>query len=96
MCELCEHKRITEHKYEDDLCWVAKCSTHEGQWMVVLSAHRSQPTRREMAHITAVLDQLFNVGGWRLRGYMSKLLQHWHDHIEMGRGEMSLHESDRQ
>lgn len=79
MCELCDHERRTEHKYEDDLCWVAKCSTHD-LWMVVLRRHDSRPSRREMNHITAVLDQLFNQG-WRLRGYMGSSTTHWHDHI---------------
>ena len=82
MCVLCEAEHRTEWLYEDDICWVAKCSTHRHQWMVVLKRHVVKPTEEEYKHIETVLDKYFLLS-WRYRGVMLSIPDHWHQHLIM-------------
>jgi len=62
-CPLCVHERLTEHLYEDHICWIARCLSC-GTWMIVLNRH-GEPTSEELTHLNAVSKRHFPDKVWR-------------------------------
>ena len=77
-CSLCRKDRLREQPYSDDICWVTVCPLHN-QPMLVLNAHRAEPTLREWEHIKGVKEKLYP--NLRFRGYMASMPGHWHQHL---------------
>lgn len=77
-CSLCRKEPLAEQLYHDEVCWVTSCPLH-GNPMIVLNAHRPEPTPEEWEHIKQVKDRLYP--NLRFRGYMQSYPQHWHDHL---------------
>jgi len=77
-CERCKGEKVTEWKYEDDVCWVARCKSHPDKWMIVLRRHTAFPTQEEMIHLKEVALKLFP--DKRFRGPRSVRDHfHWHE-----------------
>ncbi|MBW2561912.1 MAG: hypothetical protein JRE40_13800 [Deltaproteobacteria bacterium] len=77
-CPLCKAERLTEWKYSDDVCWVARCKTHGDKWMVVLRRHAREPTPEEMEHVKRVMDSVLPGRRWRYGG--RSIRDHFHAH----------------
>jgi len=77
-CSLCRKDPLAPQPYSDDICWETVCPLHN-QPMLVLNAHRSQPTAEEMAHIEEVRKARHP--DKRFRGYIQSMREHWHQHL---------------
>ncbi len=82
-CSLCQKEPLAEQPYHDEVCWVTFCPNlncpQRGSSMIVLNAHRPEPTLAEREHIKQVKDRLYP--NLNFRGYMTSMPQHWHDHL---------------
>ena len=78
-CPLCKREHKTTWKYEDSICWVARCET-DGQWMIVLKRHTMEPTNIEIVHMEMVAKELFgeNVKFRKKQGHPEYNHFHWH------------------
>jgi len=76
-CPLCLAEKKTKRYYQDDVCWIAGCSSHPSKKLCVLRRHAPQATSEEELHMRQVMENLFP--GIRLRGPAS-ILDHWHLH----------------
>lgn len=76
-CSLCRAEHITGWEYEDEICWVARCSTHLDKFLCVLKRHTSTPTEKEREHMVEVMERLFP--HIQLRGPAS-IPEHYHLH----------------
>jgi len=76
-CPLCEAKKLTRWLYEDDMCWVAYCSSHPDKVLIVLRRHARMPTPEEAEHIQQIAEKLFPGKQWR---YPHSILDHFHLH----------------
>jgi hypothetical protein len=77
-CPLCEAKKITEWKHEDNVCWIARCSSHRDKWIIVLKRHAPFPTPEEHEHMMQLAEKLFPAGTqWR---GPNSIKDHWHFH----------------
>ena len=79
LCELCKARRLTEWLYDDEICWMAKCTTCD-IWMIVLKRHTMRPTDYEFGHMNKVIKTFFpyNI---TLRKNQRKIPDHLHWHI---------------
>lgn len=76
-CPLCKREIKTELKYEDHVCWIAKCASHPDKWLIVLKRHTSVPLVIDLEHMTQLAWKLFP--GKAFRGPAS-ILDHFHLH----------------
>jgi len=79
-CPLCKRERKTVWLYEDEICWVARCSTHRDKWLIVLKAHKVTPSIDEAIHLTQVKEKLF--GTEKKFRKANSILTHFHIHEE--------------
>jgi len=79
-CPLCRAEKLTRRYYEDDVCWVADCTTCKVP-MIVLKRHTVHPTQNERDHLLLVVCRLkFSVTlGWY--GDMKAIPDHFHVHL---------------
>lgn len=78
-CSLCRKDPLAPQPYHDEVCWVTVCPLHN-QPMIILNAHKPQPTEEEWEHIEVVKDGLYPNLRFRGEG-MHAFPQHFHEHL---------------
>jgi len=76
-CPLCKREPLTKQLYEDDVCWIAYCTSHPSKILIVLKRHTPQPSPEEAEHMYEVAHKLFPNKQWR---YPASLKNHFHLH----------------
>lgn len=78
-CSLCRKDKLAPQPYADEICWITKCTLHN-QWMIILNAHRPEPTTEEWEHINKVREKLYPNLKFRGEG-MHSMPGHFHEHL---------------
>lgn len=57
-CELCRRDKVTEHLFEDEICWVAFCKSHRDKRICVYNWHVKDPPLWHLNHMVEVMVKL--------------------------------------
>lgn len=86
MCELCDRTEQKEGRlkilYQDEVCWVTLCKTHNPHLLVVLNRHVREPSVEEEQRMRDVANIAFPDKKWIAsnRNPSSTIPEHFHLH----------------